>query len=203
MIIFGVKERQLLSKQLSHISCQACGHHGVLAEVFVKYFHIFWIPVFPFKKPTYLTCNACQATTTSKEMPDHFRNSVKELKRSARLPFWLFSGAVLFPALVAWVILSQEQATKTYFAQPQARDIYVMKIVDESDKSRYMILQVNEVEADSIVFEVGGFVYDNSYRASKAIRAKTHHTPGYFTERIKFARQDLDPEQIDKIVRPD
>jgi hypothetical protein len=41
MIIFGLKKRQLLSQQLPHLPCQACGKHGMGAEVFVKYFHIF------------------------------------------------------------------------------------------------------------------------------------------------------------------
>ncbi len=105
MIIYGTGEkRRVLDK--NKMICPNCRKQSLKTYVFNKYFHLFWIPVFPYGKRTIVICEDCQITYQDKAIPDEIQTELSFYRSMTRPPIYLFSGAILILAAVLWIIQS-------------------------------------------------------------------------------------------------
>ncbi len=182
MIIFGTKTKGISSTPVES-SCESCNQSQQLVHIFQKYFHIFWIPVFPLTKQTILECQHCKKTVLEKEMSSQ-QKSISQPKRSAaKTPAYMFAGSVLIACLIGWPIYSSDQEkarTQTYVSAPAAMDIAVI----EASKNQFQILKLLSVQNNMISFQIGNYVYKSLYSAKKAIRKNMIGENDYFSTKL-------------------
>ncbi|MBD2768602.1 hypothetical protein IC235_11960 [Hymenobacter sp. BT664] len=75
-------------------------------SVYSRYVHIYWIPLFPFSKPTFVHCGHCQQAWEENGMPAELRSSTQQLKGQTRAPLWHWMGLLVIASLLAWSIIS-------------------------------------------------------------------------------------------------
>lgn len=59
--IFGITEKEEGSRTATNARCSHCGNTGTQRiVVFRRYFHFFWIPLFPISRRAYAECTHCR-----------------------------------------------------------------------------------------------------------------------------------------------
>ena len=95
MIIYGSKSSHVNSASLRDVSCPHCETVGQMGmSVFSSYAHIFWIPLFPYSKKVYASCNHCKAGYELKEMPPELMNRCITFRNAHKSPLWQFAGLI-------------------------------------------------------------------------------------------------------------
>lgn len=154
MIFFGTKEKEIKKGKLLNIVCPNCNENvsmNYLVET--KYFHLYWIPFFPYKKVTIVGCNECEEVFESKKFSESIKNKLKrenELK-PAKSPMWMFSGLIILAILIPLAILQSSKADDTkenYTKNPKIGDIYYLNPIP----SKYTTMKIAAIEKDTIHF---------------------------------------------------
>ena len=102
MIIFGLRASNIGSIKVDGSSCSYCENSGTQhITQFGRYFHIFWIPVFPAGKSTFSECVHCKRTIRKKEFSPELRVSYDHNKSEIKRPVWHWTGLILFSLLIA------------------------------------------------------------------------------------------------------
>ena len=92
MLIFGTGSRMLLHLLIAQ-KCGNCSNaNTVYMYVFQKYFHLFWIPVFPIGQRTVSQCTFCKQVLEPNQMPDSYSDDFYNVKAQAKTPWWAFIG---------------------------------------------------------------------------------------------------------------
>jgi hypothetical protein len=101
MLLFGTKTTKLTVEPISDI-CANCGtQHTMDAHIFQKYFHFFFIPLFPIKKTGTSLCTHCKQVLRQREMPRELKRSFDKVKRQIPMPVWTWAGVALLAAFIA------------------------------------------------------------------------------------------------------
>ncbi|MFT6716978.1 MAG: phage FluMu protein Com [Saprospiraceae bacterium] len=95
MILFGRKANHLGLTTTKNIACKKCGKKDLVVSVFQKYFHMFWLPMFPIKKDCASQCLQCQKVLTEKRFSSSLKDIALQLKKNHKTPIWTFSGILL------------------------------------------------------------------------------------------------------------
>ena len=103
MIIFGTKGAHVRTEPLPGATCPTCTAPETLQlSVFSRYAHIYWIPLFPFSKPTLAQCTQCLSTWEQQHMPLEVRGAAQQLKEGVAAPIWHWAGLAIIGLFVAW-----------------------------------------------------------------------------------------------------
>ncbi len=186
MLIYGQKSTQLTTKALDDITCESCGATGTTdLTIYTLYFHLFWIPTFPFSKSGYSHCRNCQLTLEKGDMPLSIETTYEELKKESKSPLWSFAGILVFTALAALVFVMAERSKETdmkYLANPKKCDAYGIK----TENNFYSSLWVTDISQDSI------YVIQNSSRTeNKSGISMIHRKENYNSEPYSIAKASL------------
>ena len=161
MIIYGHRATKTSHQNLFGIKCPHCESRDTLEMyTFSRYAHIFWIPLFPYKKEAVTQCNHCKQVLTKKEFSSELLSKYDEVKANIKTPYWQFAGTALIALLIISGVYSGIQDDKkdnAFLTAPKAGDIYEIK----TDKGQYTLYKVAEVKADSV------FVLINQYETNK------------------------------------
>lgn len=99
MIIFGTRERKTGTAVVEGHSCTHCGtRESLFVQANTAYFHIFWIPVFPYSRKIYSVCTHCRECLRLKAMPPDLSLRAAEAGRGIKTPWYYFSGLILLGA---------------------------------------------------------------------------------------------------------
>lgn len=150
MIIYGMRA-SLRKTELIADNCPNCNTSGsVQMNVFQRYAHIFWIPMFPIGKTGISQCQHCKQILKLKEMPASVKLGYENLKTHAKIPLWAFSGLLVIAlAIVGFSIADKQKAAKVshLITSLKKDDILEVKIKDDE----YTLFKVDHV--------VGNLVY--------------------------------------------
>ena len=179
--------------------CPNCGEQHYAATGIVRYFHLFWIPVFPESKKVFLTCGKCRF---SQEEKDISGPQIAQLKRSLfgrgkMLP--MYAGTFFFLIVVALALLSEVQTAtqeKGYLEDPQVADLYVanlFKVLDGADLSLpYAVLRIIAVSGETVECQVGLTKYALPSGPAKDIESlETDFSFYYEKGAVRFRRDEL------------
>ncbi|MFP8965642.1 hypothetical protein ACKC9G_03565 [Pokkaliibacter sp. CJK22405] len=197
MIFFGSRGKMLTGGQIEGPQCSHCQHS--LFNVFgvIRYFHLYWIPVFPTSKKPGMECAHCKKALIGDELPEVTRKALKRelFTRKRMLPS--FTGLIIL--LVAFVaagisVSNAENKENSYLAMPKAGDYYIVKLKpllgdDLESKYPFGILQIQSVSGEDIEFKVGGYSYNKKRGAEKAISEHETDEQNYFVEQTKHLTQ--------------
>ena len=159
MIIYGWNNRIIKKAQVEKLACPHCNSESVWAEVVAFYVHIFWIPLFPYKKSGQFTCSSCNSNVAG----DDLSETMKLMKKSVKLPFYLFSGLGIIVAFVAYMFVNSSIENKmelVYLSNPEKGDIYHIRDTEETSEYKYYLWKVDEVFKDSLYISQNAYSYN-------------------------------------------
>lgn len=163
MVVYGWNSKVLKEAPFNGHECPSCKNQATHIVVFGSYFHIFWIPFFPYRKSLKIICDNCQLDQKPKEASEEVRLLAKQLKSQVRLPFYMYSGIGIITALILFFAVQgivDEQKFKKYLDHPQTNDIYYIYDKDEPSELKYSLLKVIEVLEDSVYTSPNSFGYN-------------------------------------------
>lgn len=94
MIIFGTRGTQVDGEPIENLTCPSCQHEGMQSSGVIRYFHVYWIPMFPTKKEPVLTCPHCKCCILGGEMEPEVRTELKKIVFT-RGRTWVYSFGLL------------------------------------------------------------------------------------------------------------
>lgn len=78
MIIYGSRSKPTAhTVPIENVDCPNCQNQGMLSKGILRYFHIYWIPMFIVRKTAVLICPHCKYVADSSDLS---KETVKELK---------------------------------------------------------------------------------------------------------------------------
>jgi hypothetical protein len=208
MLIFGTRGKILGGPPVQGQSCPNCGQSNYLSFGVVRYFHIFWIPVFPYSKKVGVECTNCKHTATGKEVPDILQDPVRPeiFSRNKTLP--LFTGSVLIAGVVAFGAYSAEQESSrdlAYIQNPVANDVYVMdfsQVFEDVDEGyRFGVMRVEAVDTSTIELIVSNYGYDRASIPAADLRRDMGGADFFGQETMSVAREDLVEWKQSNVIR--
>jgi hypothetical protein len=93
MILFGRKDKLLITQEISDELCESCGKRGGVLSVFQIYYHIFKIPVIPLSKKAASQCYSCRKVKVKRNFSDEQNKVAELLKKESKTPLWTMTGA--------------------------------------------------------------------------------------------------------------
>ncbi|MDR2951565.1 MAG: zinc-ribbon domain-containing protein [Dysgonomonas sp.] len=134
-------------------TCPACGEeHSIMMVPEQRYFHLFWIPLFPTSKQFTPVCNLCGAMFTTQKVP-----VTDEVRKQYKTPKWTLLGPIVLGLLILAVIISvsvtsvsENSDLKAKVENPQEGDIYHVKY----DVHQYSLMRVASFSPDSVYFHL-------------------------------------------------
>ena len=174
MIFIWGKRKMRIKKYVDHhIKCEECNSYEQKFSVYQEYFHIFFIPIFPFGiKTIQSVCLKCN---------DAFNGEKKSHYLSiTRTPVYLYTGIILFVGFILSLVIGNVTTQKQkaeYVANPQINDVYLIRENDENKSKIYYFMKIKNINADTVEllgshFQYSRFVYkmdDTDYFVSGEI----------------------------------
>lgn len=156
MIFIHGKRKVRIKRHFDNIEqCLNCNSLKLKFDIFRTYYHLFWIPIFPFgEKETRISCNNCGAGNGSMKRIKHF-------ELITRTPIYLFSGIILFAGLLITLIIGNINTQKEkarFIEEPMIGDIYKIRKKTE-ENTYYYFLRVTEVDKDFVKVNPNKFEY--------------------------------------------
>ena len=98
MIVFGVRSSRLKKSKKDAYNCLNClSQDSVHVFYYIKYFHIFWMPVFPLSKYSISICEHCKQTLDYYQMSTPLKNEADT--DMPKTPIGYFAGLIVFAVL--------------------------------------------------------------------------------------------------------
>lgn len=136
-------------------TCDYCGaEKSVRFEFYVSYFHIFWIPVFPYSRQSFSNCTHCKQVLSKQEMGRGLSGYLPVEK--PRMPIRYFSGIFIVLALILFIfiaIMNENRQTSDYLRHPKLGDVYGIK----QPNGFYTLYLLSDLKDDSLGFRINDY----------------------------------------------
>lgn len=197
MIIYGWNSRTIKEAPIEKLPCVHCGEEAVKAKIGVSYVHIFWIPLFPFKKSGQFECGQCKNIIADSKLNE----TMALLKKSVRIPYYMFSGAAIIAAFVAYMFINssvEEQKEIAYLSIPEVGDIYHLKDNEELSEYKYYLWKAEEVFDDSLYITQNAYSYN---MIPEELKEGDGFVETYYVIHRNFLKELYDSGDLVKIQR--
>jgi hypothetical protein len=107
-ILFGWRQKMITVADAFSCQCPFCEQaNTTVVAVNSKYYHIFWLPVFPFAKSTHAACTSCHASRNEYQYGPELTRQAKVLQKEVKHPFYLYLLTILLCLLIAAVYITR------------------------------------------------------------------------------------------------
>ncbi|MEO5776012.1 MAG: zinc-ribbon domain-containing protein [Flavobacterium sp.] len=179
MFFYGVKSKSLKKGMLTSIHCDYCDEDSEMEYNFLqKYFHLYWIPLFPLKKKTEVSCENCGHLFQNKEITKDITQKLNRVKDRypTRTPVWAFSGIIILVLFFTWAFWQSgrhEVVEGDYIKNPKKGDIYFLNFTP----GNYTTLRIDKVDKTNVYYTLNDtsvykytkvfFIEDDKYYTNK------------------------------------
>lgn len=199
MVVYGWRGRVVSGAQIQDMECANCGNNMYLTFGILRYFHIFWIPLFPFSRKPGLECQNCKLTQVGKEIRDPLRERIKDAVFTMARTAPMFSGLVLIAAFVAFIAIRDTrdaEQERLYMESPAIGDMYVIRVSKTFEggdpEYDYALMRIESVDGDRVGFKLALTHYDKSRGPGRDMNNGKADNPDYYDERVHmFAIDEL------------
>lgn len=163
MIIYGWNSKSLKQAPLENFECPSCKEKNSVLLITAHYVHVFWIPLFPYKKAADIVCPSCQFVLREKEVGEDKKQLVRQLKKAVPTPKYLFVGLLAIVLGVSYLVgnsIIEDSQAQTYVENPQVGDVYLIKDPQEPSEYNHYLLKVNDVTEDSLWVSFSSYSYN-------------------------------------------
>lgn len=214
LFFFGTGSTHLGTMVLPNLTCTHCGKvESVTASVFSRYFHLFWIPVFPIGKMSVTVCQHCKQSLRTNEMPAEYRTPVLAYQAQARTPLTNFAlllllGVGLVLIVVAGVIGKFKGANESLAPASAATETPAAALPESERKpaltpevvgtrysfsmndkgSVYGFIQVTKATPDSVYFRVTDGLRGEKSDASASLALRDSVSPANVNKGYSLAQ---------------
>lgn len=151
-IYYGTRVAHIKTAHIDTVTCSNCETNGpIQLDLFSWHFHLFFLPIFPYRKRGIAQCENCGHETAASMMQTGLKQEYLDFKRGKQAPIWQFSGLILIVLLITAVTVSNRQDNKKereYMANPVEGDIYEY----ETDDGNYSTFKVLAVSGDTVKY---------------------------------------------------
>jgi hypothetical protein len=168
MVIYGWDTKAIKRAPMPEYECPHCQQKQSELVIRAYYAHIFWIPLFPYKKTATLICRNCNHQLEEKAITSGTNVSIKQLKAAVPVPKYLFAGLALIVAGIGFLIYQNgENATRrsAYLQDPKVGDVYLMKTKEDTSKYNHYLMKVREINDDSLYVSFSSYNYNGRVTA--------------------------------------
>lgn len=111
LIFFGLGGSKLRQRKISgNTSCPNCkSENSFIAATFGRYFHIFWIPIFPLYRENIIECSICKESYNEDELPKEIKEALASEAASnpVKRPSWHYFGCfITLISVLGFVLLT-------------------------------------------------------------------------------------------------
>ncbi len=105
-IIYGSKKSYIKGYDPFMYKCPYCEEQNTTSiNIYSKYYHIFWVPVFPFDKEGIATCNNCDAMRGEEKFGPILTSKFKEVTNKMKHPFYTYTLTALLIFFIVFIII--------------------------------------------------------------------------------------------------
>lgn len=201
MVIYGWSSKKLKQAPFSGKSCSNCENESTLIIVSASYAHVFWIPIFPFKKSLHIVCPNCKHEEKAKDASEEVKGITKQLKASVKTPWYLFSGLILIALIIGFFTVQgalEQNRYESYLENPKVDDVYTLYDASETSEYKYYLWKVINVKGDSVDVSPTSFQY--TY-IPKQLDAEDGFYDVYFTYHKNDILGLFQTDQLKKVIR--
>lgn len=201
MVVYGWNSKLLKEAPFNGHQCTSCGSQSAHIVVIASYFHIFWIPLFPYKKILRIICDDCQHNNKPKEVSEEVKVLAKQLKSKVKFPIYMFSGVGIIALLISYFTVQgfiENKDFEKYLNEPQANDIYHLYNSDEETEYKYYLWKVVDVNEDSVNVSPNSFQYN--YKPTE-LESKDGFYDIYYTVHKNQLKELFETNVIRKVQR--
>ena len=151
MLFYGAGTKTLGAQDVQ-AACPQCGHGEQQLLALQRYFHVYWIPLFPLPKVIASVCAHCKTVTASENFSDTIKAVAPAFRASLSTPPILFAGlflAALGGAAAGYLNHQHKGEVAQAVANPQVGDVYVLHM-DEPKEGNLPYTYVRVVEVDRV-----------------------------------------------------
>lgn len=180
MIIYGWRTRVSKKAQLPGVGCRHCGTANVHAVNLFRYFHIYWIPLFPYSRTLGTECQQCKAYADKSTFAESLTGSeLLQTVKTGAPPIWMFSGLLAVCLLGGFAYadnMKKTNLTKSYIESPAAGDLLIVKLAkpieQDGQKLRFRIYKLSLLDSEKAEIDISQWAYPTYEGAEKAINLK-------------------------------
>lgn len=179
MFFWGIKTRKLREGELTNLKCEYCGETETYMEYTFsqKYFHLYWIPLFPLRKKTEVYCDDCCVTYENNKIPKEAAKKLNYIKdrHPIRTPVWMFSGTIILAVFFSWAFYQSDKHDAVeagYIDNPKKGDVY---FVDSGPE--YSTFRIDKVDNESVYYT------SNDTSVSKYTKVFFINNDKYYTDK--------------------
>lgn len=201
MIIFGTRTKPTKAEALLGCLCTNCGKSNLVRKTFWSYFHLYWIPTFPYRRYVETNCPSCGQTLSGKELSEHLRHAPSADAAALANPLWMFTGLMLLAAvgfLAANSIAQRKEQVLQFAADPHQADRIIVDLAKlnppvrtESGQGRYGVFEVAEVDAQKVSFRVSKASYKNTIESGRVLDNPATASGDYFGPNLYVLNRDM------------
>jgi DNA-directed RNA polymerase subunit RPC12/RpoP len=103
MIFFGSKGKTISGQVVEGIQCPNCESQKFITFGIIRYFHLYWIPMFLTSRKVGIECTHCKRTLIGKEIPKDLSKQIKTMVFTKRNTIPMFSGLIIIACLALFV----------------------------------------------------------------------------------------------------
>ena len=188
MITYGTNTKRLSKKRIPGEKCPSCESKDVYVIGLVKYTHIFWIPIFPYSKKVKPVCANCNLEINKKDIPQRMIDKISSEKKIYKIPFHLYSGAVIIASLIYYVIYSNSKHNEEVANNIKnliSKDVVVFKNKDLS----YTFGKVTHKKSDTVFFNFSNYVYEGRAPSESDYNSERMNVKDFYNPDEYFFRQ--------------
>ncbi len=191
MIIFGTRTKVLANKSQSTIgNCDYCGTvQSLFAYRQIKYFHVFWIPIFPFSSEVITICNHCKKLSYQREINTQTLQVISS-GTIRKTPFGYFAGLVLIGLFVSAIVIAGIYGAKKkekYLKDPKVGDVYEVYYTKDG-KTMRTLYRIANLTTDSVTFDLNDYEVDSR----KGLRKLREQHADSYSEKQRLSRGELE-----------
>lgn len=168
MIIWGYNTTTLGVVELP-VKCKSCGSGSINILHTLRYFTLFWIPVFPYRKYKDFFCSMCDASIEN----DSFENGankhiIEGVPSTLKVPIWTFTGLVLIVLMLIYGSYAESverDLVDEFIKNPQENSTIIFRTNEYKD-APYTFARVVNINEDGIVLQYSKYAYSKKYKAS-------------------------------------
>lgn len=209
MIIYGWRGKVSPAKPIEVGSCPKCSKGPLKSFTVFRYFHIYWIPLFPYSSKLWLSCDNCQATQEVDGKSPESTIPGLALQKD-KPPLYLFAGLMIAALIGVFATYSHFQSQSQYKAllsEPQVGDLLVVKLEKSNDpKANFGVVRLTSVDSQSVHFVRSNYAFGSATTAlsEKALKLLASED-GFLDQDMSYRRDQLlpllDEGKIDAAVR--
>jgi hypothetical protein len=106
LIFFGSRSTLSGTAEVFMYECPFCEkNNSTSLFVYSRYYHVFWIPVFPYSKEAFALCSECKTKRSELKFGPKLVSEYRDCKKRFRHPWWTWSWTIIFISVILAIVI--------------------------------------------------------------------------------------------------